>query len=144
MKSSSSQTPSRMSPAQVEAMVKRDRNRLIMMTVAALMLGAAYFGTRLVGDRAQREEDLLKPELEGRLRFRFVFQEVEAPFALAIGELTEGDLHVARRQVDAAITKWLECLTTGKWPGYPKHVQRIELPPWAHREWLDREQEDSP
>lgn len=63
MKSSSSHTPSRMGPAQVEAMVKRDRNRLIMMAVAALMLGAAYFGTRLVGDRAQQEEDLLKPEM---------------------------------------------------------------------------------
>lgn len=54
---------SRMSPAQAEAMVKRDRNRLIMMFVAAVMLGAAYFGTRLVGNRAQQEEDLLKPEL---------------------------------------------------------------------------------
>lgn len=63
MKSSSSHTPSRMSPAQVEAIVKRDRNRLIMMAVAAVMLGAAYFGTRLVGDRAQQEEDLLKPEM---------------------------------------------------------------------------------
>ncbi len=61
MKSSPSQHTGRTSPAQLEAMVKRDRNRLIMMTVAAVMLGGAYLATRFIGDRAQREEDLLKP-----------------------------------------------------------------------------------
>ncbi|MEE8467942.1 MAG: hypothetical protein V3T22_05775, partial [Planctomycetota bacterium] len=69
MKSPSSPDPrgvgsSRVSPAQLEAMVKRDRRRLIMMTVAAVMLAAAYFGTRLIGDRARQEEDLLTPEVE--------------------------------------------------------------------------------
>lgn len=62
--------------------------------------------------------------------FRFVVQENFAPFALSIVETSPSDLALADAQVANAIRIFGECLTSGAWPGYSKHVERITSPPY--------------
>ena len=90
----------------------------------------------------ERVATLLKPDLEGRVRFQFVFQEDQPPYALAIGQIDESDMHVARRQVDYALSAWADCLARDEWSAYPAKVQPILLPGFAHTEWLAREMEE--
>jgi hypothetical protein len=59
-------------------------------------------------------------------------------------ELTEADLTVPMRKVDAAIETWEKCVTSNKWPGYPKGINPAELPPWHNRAWLERELMEEP
>lgn len=80
------------------------------------------------------------PELAGRLRFVFDFQESKKlPYALASYEVSEGDLAVAHRKVEEAIGRWAECIAAKQWPGYHSGVKRITLPDWHTRKWLDAE-----
>lgn len=84
----------------------------------------------------------VQPEVAGRLRFEFLVQEVEEPFALCMAPLSEADVAVARRQVDYAVGLWKACLERGEWPGYGRAVDPVKLPEWRFREWLQREMEE--
>ena len=44
--------PRRLSPTELEALARKDRNRLIVLTASTVLLGAAILGTRLVKNRA--------------------------------------------------------------------------------------------
>ena len=79
------------------------------------------------------------PELAGKLRFLFVVQEWDPPYALSVLEISAGDRALASRKVDVAVEAWEQCLTSKQWPGYPAGIQRVSLPDWHTREWLDRE-----
>lgn len=85
----------------------------------------------------------VKPELAGRLRFVFIFQEIDPPYALSMIELSEADIAIARRQVEYAVDRWAHCLQTDQWPGYPNRPVRVSLPEWRARDWLDREIEEA-
>lgn len=89
-----------------------------------------------------RAVSLAFPELAGRVRFLFVTQEIEPPYALATYEVAQADLFVAERKVFAAVDRWAECLRTGEWPAYPRGVQRVTLPEWHTKRWLDQELSD--
>jgi hypothetical protein len=78
-------------------------------------------------------------QLAGRLQFVFLVQEINPPYALAAYEIAEADRTVATRKVAHAVNIWFECLRKNSWPGYPRVVQRISLPDWHHRQWLERE-----
>ena len=54
--------------------------------------------------------------------FRFVVQETEAPYALAVHELDPHFLGVAFRKADAAVENWSWCLRHDRWPGYAGRV----------------------
>lgn len=82
------------------------------------------------------------PELQGRIQFLFAVQEVKPPYAMAVFEIAESDRAVADRKVDAAERIWQSCMERGEWPGHPIGVQRVELPVWHSKEWLDRELEE--
>ncbi|MEB3419941.1 PD-(D/E)XK nuclease-like domain-containing protein [Salipiger marinus] len=75
--------------------------------------------------------------------FRFIFQEKEAPFEVCIVELSGDDLDIARKKTRRAREIWQQCLTSGRWPGYPAGVHRIELPGWFTERWLERESAES-
>lgn len=55
--------PRRLSPAELEALSRRDRNRLILLSVAAVLLVAGYLGTRFVSDRAREKEAESEPRI---------------------------------------------------------------------------------
>jgi hypothetical protein len=77
----------------------------------------------------------LRPDLAGRVSFKFVFMEIEPPyFALP----REGDGVFAwygEERWHRAVTTWERCLRTNNWPGYP--IVPLSVSPWA----LKREEE---
>jgi len=79
------------------------------------------------------------PSLDGRLRFRFIFQEIDAPYALSIVELDEASIEVSRRRVAQAVRDWGQCIRRDQWPGYPLGPHRVQLPEWRLRTLLNDE-----
>lgn len=75
---------------------------------------------------------------EDRL-FRFIFQEKEAPYEVAVIEVGPDSLAMARKKIARAREMWGNCLAADDWPGYPAGVHRIELPEFFHNKWLERE-----
>ncbi len=85
---------------------------------------------------------LLKPELAGKLRFRFFVQETEEPYLASVCEPSGAAMTLAHKMVAAAIGIWRRCHDTGQWPGYPVHSVPIGVPASAEASWLAREMED--
>jgi len=85
----------------------------------------------------------LRPELEGRLRWRWIFIEAEAPFEVKVVELPSVAQEIGARKADYAIRKWQHCLAMDEWPGYARAPQSIELPAWYEAIWLEREHAES-
>ena len=79
---------------------------------------------------------------EDRL-FRFIFQEKEAPFEVAVIEVGPDSMMMGRKKIARAREMWGNCLTADDWPGYPLGVHRIELPEFFHTKWLERESADA-
>ena len=57
--------------------------------------------------------------------------ETDPPHGVSITGLDEAGYAIAEHQVEIAIAVWRECITTGKWPGYPHRKYTIETKPWA-------------
>ena len=84
----------------------------------------------------------LFPRLSGRIRFRWIFIENDAPHGLSVAEADNVGLDIGARKVDAAIHLWNRCLKADSWPGYPTEIIRVEYPEWAANRWTEREQSD--
>lgn len=84
----------------------------------------------------------LRPELIGRIAFRFAFIENTAPHLLTVAELDSAGLEIGRRKVAAAIAMWGRALETNNWPGYPAKIIRAEYPVFHETRWIDRETGD--
>lgn len=63
-------------------------------------------------------------------RFVFVCQENVAPFALSLMEVSPSDEAIADAQIENAIRVFGDCLKSGRWPGYSRHIERITSPPY--------------
>ncbi len=72
--------------------------------------------------------------------FRFIVQETYPPYALSVIALGPDVLTLANQKVGRALDLWRECLSTGKWPGYPTRTCWAELPPWEETRWAERNQ----
>jgi hypothetical protein len=83
----------------------------------------------------------LKPELAGRLHFRFLVQETEAPFLCSVVAPAESAMVIAHKMVSAAISIWKECIETDVWPAYPATPVELGVQPWVEAGWLSRELE---
>lgn len=81
----------------------------------------------------------IRPELAGRLRFRWIFVENEHPHLVTVAELDNAGLEIGRKKVAAAIAIWNHCVKTGSWPGYPNRIVTAEYPAFAESQWLARE-----
>ncbi|GGC90684.1 PD-(D/E)XK nuclease family protein [Chelatococcus reniformis] len=84
----------------------------------------------------------LRPELAGRLTFRWLFIENDDPHMAVVSELDNVGLGVGRKKVAAAIGAWNRCMAAGQWPGYPASIVIAEYPPYAEAAWLARELTD--
>ncbi len=73
-------------------------------------------------------------------KFLFLFQEIYEPYLCSIVGLPPGFMEMANQKVDYGIFLWRECLSTGKWPGYPDQIAWIEPPAWALTAWESRAQ----
>lgn len=77
-------------------------------------------------------------------KFRLIFVEKEAPYGVSVAELyrkpgDEADWfdHADALAADARRI-WGECLTSGRWPGYPARVAVIGAPGWHLAKMDDR------
>jgi hypothetical protein len=70
----------------------------------------------------------LRPELAGRIRFEFLFVELEPPYAVAIPEVDGVIARFGEKRWHDAQELWAECLHTNQWRGYGRF--RLEAPPW--------------
>lgn len=84
----------------------------------------------------------LMPQLAGRITFRWVFVENEAPYLVQVAELDAMGLAVGRKKVAAAIALWNRGVSTGDWPGYPPGIVTVEYPNFAEAAWMARELDD--
>ena len=67
--------------------------------------------------------------------FVFVAQEDEPPYLCSFHGIDIMAEEMAGQKVEWAIKKWHECLTTGRWAGYPKRICYQEPKPWDLAEW---------
>jgi hypothetical protein len=82
------------------------------------------------------------PALSGRVKFRWVFVETEAPFEARVVEVDAVTRAFGDHKAALAVEKWRRCLATDDWSGYPREIQRLEYPAWAETNVLAREAED--
>lgn len=90
----------------------------------------------------ERVVSTIRPDLAGRLRFRWVFVENEAPHLITVAELDNAGLEIGRKKVAASLALWNRCRRENDWPGYPAAVVVAEYPPFAESAWLAREMAD--
>lgn len=69
---------------------------------------------------------------------KFCVIEQKPPFAISVFEMSPIAIGLAEAKIQAGISLWDNCLTTGQWPGYPWETQYIYPPPWVIRSWEDR------
>lgn len=83
--------------------------------------------------------ETLQPELRGRVRFVFQWQEQKAPYALSPPiEMSEAFMSLGRAQWIAAGRLWNLALKHGAFPGYSPHTHLACPPPWELSRWEDR------
>ena len=64
--------------------------------------------------------------------FVFVCVETEAPYGVATYALDEGAIEMGRELYKVALRTIRDSQIDGVWAGYPKNLQTISLPNWAH------------
>lgn len=87
----------------------------------------------------KRGVERLIPELAGRVKFGFLFADVNEPFLLTpvlrLGAQWE---RFGSKRVDTAIQLWGECLATNSWPSYvTKPIEKLEVPKWQMTKELE-------
>ena len=83
--------------------------------------------------------ETLHPELMGRVRFVFQWQEQKAPYALSPPiEMSEAFMSLGRAQWQAACRLWDLALKHGSFPGYSPHPHLACPPPWELSRWEER------
>ena len=69
----------------------------------------------------------------GKERFWFICCEKEPPYAVAVHELGPRSIETGRSKYRRYLQTYMECVSTGVWPGYSPNVNRIEIREWAIR-----------
>lgn len=73
------------------------------------------------------------PELVGRVQYRWVFVEAEAPYAPTPGEATGELRELGEMRWQRAVDTWARCMRDDHWPAYvaPGVTARLSALPWA-------------
>ncbi len=82
--------------------------------------------------------EALWPEMAGRFRWRWIFAEQTAPFAVRIEEAGAFALKEGAEKAEYALQIWRNCMSTGIWPGYPRRIGRLDPPEWSYNRWTER------
>lgn len=78
------------------------------------------------------------PELEGRIRMKFLFMEIEPPYAIVPGELDGVTRELGEMQWQRAYSTWERCLHNNNWPSYcDTGSLTISAPLWALRKEME-------
>lgn len=82
------------------------------------------------------------PQLVGRVKFQFIFVELDPPYAVCAPPLSGAMRELGQQQWNRAVRIWERCLATGVWPGY--EAQPLEPMPWLMTEMMAQLIEDDP
>jgi hypothetical protein len=69
--------------------------------------------------------------------FVFVVQEKTPPYLVSVIELDVIALRIGRLLNRRALTRYAECVRTGRWPGYVDDVELVSLPGWYENKWTE-------
>jgi hypothetical protein len=110
-----------------------DDRSLGMRIAGGMDLQAAFY---------MRGLETVLPEVAGRIKWRWVFLETEAPFEARVVEMDGETRAYGDRKAALAIELWRRCLAENRWPGYSRAIGRIEYPAWAANNVMAREMVD--
>lgn len=74
-------------------------------------------------------------------RFIFVVQQTKEPFLVRIYEISPSYRKEVEDRYNFGRAKFIECIKTGVWKGYPPYTVRACPPPWIENKWIEEEQE---
>jgi len=66
--------------------------------------------------------------------FLILAVEKSPPFAVGIYRLPDAALELGRRRWQEACALYVQCVESGRWPGYPEAITELALPNWATAE----------
>lgn len=114
------------------------------VSAAPTGLGRRIFNMQMEVQAALYERVVvqLRPELAGRIRFRWLFVENDPPHLIMPAELDATGMEIGRRKVEAAIELFRRGMQNNDWPGYPPAVVTAEYPSFAATAWETREAYD--
>lgn len=98
----------------------------------AIERSAENMGYRIPAAAYIRALVALRPELMGRIVYRFLFCEAVEPYAFYDPEPDDGFLETGDRDWRRAVTRWGECSADNRWPHYQAYGY-ISRPTWALR-----------
>lgn len=76
---------------------------------------------------------MLKLQGRGELPYILIAVEKEAPFAVAVYRLDEGDLTLADMQMQQQLRAIASCCEFNSWPAYSREVETLTLPKWHNQ-----------
>lgn len=82
----------------------------------------------------------LHPELAGRVRYGWLFCEVEPPYVVTPAFPAESLAELGKLRWQQAVSLWSHHLRSKTWPGYVSAPVRIEASPWAMRDAYEEEE----
>ena len=91
---------------------------------------------------ALRGMQILRPEMAGRIRWRWCFVESEPPYECRVVEADNTTMTMGAKRAAYAVELWRQCMASNQWPGYPSRIERLEYSPWAETRWIEREMND--
>jgi len=75
--------------------------------------------------------ETLRPTLAGRVKFVFVFFELEPPYSVTPIRLSSEFRELGKRRWRRAVETWERCVRTGDWPGYTDDIIEVEPRAWV-------------
>ena len=81
----------------------------------------------------------LDPDLAGRIRVIFLFCELREPYAVTPCEPSGSMQELGESRWQRAISEWGTCLADDEWPSHTLGILRVDAPPWALAQELDKE-----
>lgn len=76
--------------------------------------------------------------------FIHVLVEKEPPYLVSVVQLDDEALQAGHEQLEVAIARYMHCLATDTWPGYPATIHSASLPVWKLHQIQDMTQRDDP
>lgn len=72
-------------------------------------------------------------------KYLFLVQEARPPYATCFIGMSPAYVALGNEKVETAIAIWRQCMTSGKWPGYPARIHWAEPPTWALSQWEEKQ-----
>ncbi len=119
--------------------ISADKKKILDYKTTGTSADPQDFGKIVISSGLDVQESLYRrgvKAVEGtEPEFYFIVQETEPPYLCSFLQLDPAFQKMGKQKVEQGLKRWRECLSTGKWPGYPSKIATIEAPAWAVAAW---------